>query len=89
MMKKGQSLSLSTIVIAALVILVLVVLIFIVLRYVGDFSEDVGACTTQGGVCADAFDGCGFEGGESENYPIPRADLEGCSQGEICCISLG
>ncbi|MFT4326461.1 MAG: hypothetical protein ACMXYK_03085, partial [Candidatus Woesearchaeota archaeon] len=68
-MKKGQGLSLNTIVIAAIVVLVLIVLSFILVRYVGNFSDDIDNCRVQQGICVDEFDGCGRADTRSEAYP--------------------
>ena len=49
--KKGQGLSLNTVVIAAMVILVLIVVAIIVIRSSGTFANNTGGCSNQGGVC--------------------------------------
>jgi hypothetical protein len=84
MTKKSQSMSLNTVVIAAIVVLVLIVLSFIVIRYMGNWSGDLGDCVMQQGKCATE---CGeiLEG--TENYPIQRRDLK-CPPGTICCLRL-
>lgn len=51
-MKKAQSLSLNTIVIAALVLIVFVVLVFIFTGRISIFAGDVSSCESQGGTCS-------------------------------------
>ena len=50
--KKGQGMSLNTVIIAIIVLVVLVVLVMIFTGYFGKvFTPTVGNCATQGGVC--------------------------------------
>ncbi len=83
-MKKAQSMSLNTIVIAALVILVLVVLSVIFIRNSGGFVNDVKSCTGMGGKCATT---CGDSLQGVQDYTIPRGKLN-CGDGEICCLPI-
>jgi len=50
-MKKAQSLSMNTIVIAALALLVLVIIALITTGRISIFSKESAACTNQGGTC--------------------------------------
>ncbi len=52
--KKGQGLSLNTIVIAALVVLVLVILSVVFMGGMAEFSWFVGNCEKKGGTCMDS-----------------------------------
>lgn len=53
MTKKGQGLSLNTVIIAIIVLVVLVVLVMIFTGYFGKiFTPSVKSCSTQGGQCA-------------------------------------
>ncbi len=52
MQKRGQGLSLNTVVIAAIVILVLIVLILIFTGRMGIFSGELKSCASLGGYCA-------------------------------------
>jgi hypothetical protein len=80
MNKRGQVLSLNTIVIAILVITVLVVLIVVFTGQTGRFTRGLGDCATQGGTCT-LGDNC--PGGYS------KAPLATCEQGKVCCIKVG
>jgi|WetSurMetagenome_2_1015567.scaffolds.fasta_scaffold195584_2 hypothetical protein len=53
MFKKGQGMSLNTIIVAIIVLVVLVVLILIFTGYFSPWSKNVGACSTQNGMCLD------------------------------------
>ncbi|MBW2988960.1 hypothetical protein KY358_01440 [Candidatus Woesearchaeota archaeon] len=84
-MKKGQGLSLNTIIIAAIVLIVLVVLWAVFTGRMGVFSKGVSD-VTKGGTCAEA-------------NGLVKSEIEGCSSiclrvygqfsdvtaGEICC----
>ncbi|MBA3064860.1 hypothetical protein FP803_05475 [Candidatus Woesearchaeota archaeon] len=52
--KKGQSLPMNTIVIAAIVLIVLVVIIMIFTGRMGGFTHSVQDCVEQGGECVAA-----------------------------------
>jgi hypothetical protein len=51
MSKKGESLSLNVIIVAALALLVLVILTFVFMGRMNPFSKDIKNCETLGGVC--------------------------------------
>lgn len=83
--KKSQSLSLSTVVIAALVLLVLVVLTIIFASKMGGFNRTMNHCDT---VCVENSDDC-----NSEGYIIP-VPMDNCEDGNneiegsgYCCKS--
>jgi len=57
MNKKGQGLSLNTIIIAIIVLVVLVVLILIFTGYFNIFGKEVASCELKAGVCV-AEDEC-------------------------------
>jgi hypothetical protein len=84
-MKKGQSMSLNVIVVAALVILVLIVLSVIFIRSGGSFTNNVGSCEVQGGKCAAV---CGDAGYGTEDYTVQRGDLQCPTEGEKCCLQI-
>ena len=84
-MKKGQSMSLNVIVIAALVILVLIVLSVIFIRSSGSFSSNSQACEVQGGVCAQA---CGDVAYNTEDYTVSRPDVQCEDAGDVCCLQI-
>ncbi|MBN2454421.1 hypothetical protein JXB11_02650 [Candidatus Woesearchaeota archaeon] len=89
MLKKGQGLSISTIIIAILVLVVLVVLVLIFTGYFSGFSTNVGSCATQGGTCVantaacDAIDGR-IVGGQNQ-YDDCANDP---SLVPYCCVSV-
>ena len=84
MFKKGQGLSISTIIIAILVLVVLVVLVLIFTGYFGGFSANVTSCTTQGGTC-DSPTVCEANEGRSIGS---GANFEECAEAEVCCVTL-
>ena len=83
-MKKGQGLSMNTIVIAAIVLLVLVVLSVVFLREMDIFSRGSKDCEALGGTCLES---CG------EGYvTLSRGvclDAEGEDTGLVCCDEMG
>jgi hypothetical protein len=90
-MKKAQSLSLNTIIIAALALLVLVILAFVFMGRFSLFTKESGDCATMKGTCirSGSCDGtyqkqvsydCDLDGDGTKN--------EGQSIDGICCISL-
>jgi hypothetical protein len=89
-MKKAQSLSLSTIVIAALVLLILVLIATFVLKaFVG---VEVGtSCESQSsGVCSELNPSC--DPTQDYNMDDDKTYIKGsgnCGTDETCCIVLG
>ena len=93
--KKGQGLSLNTIIIGLIVLVVLVVIIAIFTASSGRLAENAGSCEAAGGKCVLASEGC-------EKNPFAKADVgnekmdsldvycEPATQGspEICCPSV-
>jgi uncharacterized membrane protein len=84
-MKKSQSMTLNTVIIAALVILVLIVLSFIFIRYMGAGDKNIASCEAQQGKCVASKLDCGDIG--NEQYPVYRMDLK-CSNNLYCCGKL-
>jgi len=88
MSKKGQALSLNTIIVAIVVLIVLVVLIMIFTGYFGSrFTPEITSCANSGGVCADDQGNparCGYD-----VFDTPKAVLTpactGLDEGKICC----
>ena len=76
-MKKGQGLSMNTIIIAAIVIIVLIVLILIFTGRMNIFSGEVQSCSRQRGECKDD---CG-----PGEYSVSNTD---CGEEFRCCVSL-
>ena len=81
--KKGQGLSLNTIVIAIIVLVVVSMLILIFTGQIGVFTNRISDCQSIGGVCTEG--GCGRDifghGVETLNPKTP------CSGG-ICCTRV-
>ena len=84
--KKGQGLSLNTIIIAIIVLIVLVVLVMIFTGYFGKiFTPTVQNCATQGGTCLATAD---CRPAENDRVIVKAADAvkAGCAAtGEVCC----
>ena len=76
-MKKGQGLSMNTIIIAAIVIIVLIVLILIFTGRIQIFSETVNSCTKRGGECKDKCIAGEYSGGNAD-----------CGEAFDCCVPL-
>jgi hypothetical protein len=85
MSKKGQSLSLNTIVIAAIALIVLIILIVLVVNQLRKVPETTGCEGAQKGVCEASCDN--LEG----TYAVDQANSGvdgGCLEGEVCCIKI-
>jgi uncharacterized membrane protein YqiK len=77
--KKGQGLSLNTIIIAAIALLVLVVLVMIFTGRMSVFTGGVSGCVNQGGKC--------MGNTECNTAPGTKITASGCTTaGEICCV---
>lgn len=98
-MKKGQSLSMNTIIIAAIALVVLVVLVVLVLNAVNKTAEGT-ACESTGGICTAAMD----EGTERADQldacnrivDATFVDISPASCGDVdegrmkvCCVGVG
>ncbi len=78
--KKGQGLSLNTIIIAIMVIIVLVIIILITTGQLQKFTEGVNSnsgCVASGGYCADSCNG----------NELKVANDECTLVGKVCCKS--
>ena len=89
--KKGQGLSLNTIIIAIIVLVVLVVLIMVFTGVLGNFTGEVSSCVSNGGECATACEGEDFFG--TERKPLGDYD-DSCKKADptkskCCSISFG
>tara|TARA_B100001964_G_C13949809_1_gene472786 strand:+ start:169 stop:417 length:249 start_codon:yes stop_codon:yes gene_type:complete len=77
--KKGQGLSLNTIIIAAIALLVLVVLVMIFTGRMSVFTGGVSGCVNQGGNC---------ETGSSSSCPTNSIEITAkCNNNNKCCVS--
>jgi len=93
MNRKGQGLSLTTIVVAAIALLVLVILSVVFIGRMGGFAGEIGECTNKGGHCRLAAEypatgGC--PAGETKYAswtPSCVAD-ETYGTGYVCCIAV-
>lgn len=91
-MRKGQGLSITTIVVAAIALLILVVVVAVFTGQFGGFAAGIQECSSKGGICV-ADSTC--SGSSPNTVKLPgRSD---CSQNifqddsgedtsEICCI---
>jgi len=92
-MKKGQGLSITTIVVAAIALLVLVVLVAVFTGRIGGFSKAVASCEQKGGTCTnvDLDDYSKVPLGakcvkDSETRYFGKTNCDANNQ--ICCIPL-
>ena len=83
MKKKAQGMSVNVIIIAAIALLVLVILAVLILRSGGQVNDGTG-CRSSGGECQQTECITGFY----ENI-AQSGTRGGCSEGEVCCLSLG
>ncbi len=84
-MKKGQGLSLTTIVVAAIALLVLVILSVIFIGRMGGFAGQVSECENKGGICRSIDTGC--LSGETE-YTAWNCPTEEGEVPEVCCVAV-
>lgn len=80
--KKGQGISMNTIVIAAIALLVLVVLTVIFMGKITIFSANSADCIQNSGVCKPIANGCG------EGYITYSANKCADTEVDICCKKL-
>ncbi len=85
MNKRGQGLSLTTIVVAAIALLVLVILSVVFIGRMGGFAGQVSECENKGGTCRTIDAGC--SAGESE-YSAWNCPTEEDEIPEICCVPI-
>ena len=85
-MKKGQGISINTIVIAAVAVLVLIVLAAILISQSGAFSRTLQRCDEIGGRCADE----GLCGERADGYnrvhPTAACFQDGTKTEQDCCV---
>ncbi|MEM3374684.1 MAG: hypothetical protein QXE31_05710 [Candidatus Woesearchaeota archaeon] len=79
-MKKAQSLSINTIIIAILAMLVLVILIFILGRNVKNLNDTTEGCRLKGGDCKEVM-ACD---------PLSEIEIKAkdCNENEKCCMPM-
>jgi len=83
MNKRGQGISLHTIVIAAIALIVLIILVFIFTGRINIFGEGLEDCASKAGGVRKCAEDC------SETYgkgyvPIPGTDCDP----EMCCVKI-
>ena len=78
--KRGQGLSLNTIIIAAVALIVLVVLVMIFTGRMGAFTGGVNKCVNQGGACKSQT----FCDAAPKGTVITGAT--GCTGTDVCCV---
>ena len=81
MLKKGQGISMTVIIVAAIALMVLVVLSIIFLGRIGIWSEKISACEQNGGVCVTNEEDCTGE--------YSRIISETCKDNKVCCLTIG
>ncbi len=82
-MKKAQSLSINTIIVALLALLVLVLLIAVLTGNIKIFTHTTDTCTSVGGVCDKSTNNACNEG-----Y-VRHPSAKDCDdQGTPCCVAL-
>jgi len=86
-MKKAQSISMQTIIIAVICLVVIVFLLFIFKDKVGKFGKSANQCEMQGGSCGAA----GVMGPPYVDGPCGKNEIQinaECSDGAPCCGRL-
>lgn len=90
MSKKGQSISINTIVIAAIALFVMVLLIVIVVNNLGNFRKGADSCGNNGGRCIDADDIDDLCSGDYDRVrnEYKCYDFRGeVIEDKVCCVS--
>jgi hypothetical protein len=72
-MKRAQSISLQTIVVAVLCIVVLIILIFVFRSKMGDWANNTKSCELKGGTCGSPCD------------PIKDVEIKNTDCAQSCC----
>jgi len=86
MHKKGQGLSINTIIIAIIVLVVLVVLVMVFTGYFSGWTRNVASCTSQGGTCIVTTQCIGPFDNEVNKLQGVCQDADGAAiSGELCC----
>ena len=88
-MKKGQGISINTIIIAAIALLVLVVLAAVFTGRMGIWTRETQNCEPSIGKCAPAGVSCGDVGSAVEGYPTIYRAAKCPGEGESCCTIGG
>ena len=89
-MKKAQSISINTIVIAAIALTVMILIILITTGSIGNFRRSADSCEVNGGQCIDNDD-IG-ELCDSNDYKLVKREYN-CYKGrdvddtKVCCVS--
>ena len=84
--KKGQGLSINTIIIAIIVLVVLIVLVMIFTGYFSGWTENVASCSSQGGSCGEGYVCIGPFGNEVNQLEGRCLDSDGeIDETSICC----
>jgi Na+-driven multidrug efflux pump len=88
--KRGQGLTLNTIVIAALVLIVLIVLILIFTGNLTNFVKQSNECVSQGGKCYSGTS-CPTSPPTTLKYGAvcpEKKDASGAKIDQVCCVGL-
>ena len=84
-MKKGQSISINTIVVAIIALLVLIVVIFVFSKQISDWFVTTNTCETAGGLCLEST-GTDPTLDSDDTCPDRYAQVPGasCDKGKCC-----
>ena len=85
-MKKAQSLSMNTIIIAALALLVLVIVAVVFLGRMGIWGQNVNDCASNGGTCSDGAD---CLTGMTKHPSWKCYNGKEVDAGKTCCVQTG
>jgi hypothetical protein len=90
-MKKAQSISINTIIVAAIALIVLIVVILIFTGNLRGFRENTSLCQNNGGTCVGSTTDCQGEYKQrmSQYDYIDEKNTGGCTdQLKYCCLTL-
>ena len=81
-MKKAQSLSINTLIVAALALLALIVIVFIFVNYIRGYTRGTASCKdTYGGECRS-------QGCDAGMITISGQEWSDCLAGQSCCKKI-
>jgi hypothetical protein len=89
-MKKAQSISINTIVVAAIALVVMVLLILIVTQNLGGFRRSTASCESSGGSCIsfeDVSELCSRDNFKTVRYDLACFNGKDPDPDKVCCTS--
>lgn len=88
-MKKAQSISINTIVVAIIALLVLIVLVFVFGKQMSDWFETTNTCETVGGICdCTKCDECPSSTSPKNYAQVPGATCPKPNEKNQCCRKI-